>query len=298
MILWTRVTPGRRRRRSTVTWEIAADPSFDAAGRDRARRTTSAERDFTVKVDARGLAAGRTYYYRFRAPAADLAHRPHAHRADRGRRARALRRRLLLELRPGLLPRLPRARRARRPRRRDPPRRLHLRVGPRPVRRRPRHRAAARDRSRSPTTAPATPSTSATPTCRRCTASTRSSRLGRPRDGQQRLEGRRRRTTSPPPRGAGPTARPPPSGPTPSGCRSATRPTRPHLAQARLGRPGRPHPARHAPVGPHRQQRGARSGRRRADDPGAHPAGRRPGRLARGAAPRPRPRAGSWSGSR
>ena len=63
--------------------------------------------------------------------------------------------------------------------------------------------------------------------------------------------------------GAGPSARPPPSGPTPSGCRSASRPTRPHLAQARLGRSGRPHPARHPPVGPHRQQRRPCSGRRR-----------------------------------
>ena len=65
VILWTRVSPTSGGS-VEVTWEVAGDPSFEpvlASG----TATTSAERDFTVKADARGLEAGRTYYYRFRA---------------------------------------------------------------------------------------------------------------------------------------------------------------------------------------------------------------------------------------
>jgi alkaline phosphatase D len=65
IILWTRITRTVARP-IQVGWEIAADPAFQQlAGSGTVE--TSADRDYTVKVDARGLQAGRTYYYRFRA---------------------------------------------------------------------------------------------------------------------------------------------------------------------------------------------------------------------------------------
>src|SRR5262245_54180280 len=64
VILWTRVSAG-----STapvdVAWEIAKDPSFAAVAQS-GSFTTGPERDFTVKVDAKGLEAATTYYYRFK----------------------------------------------------------------------------------------------------------------------------------------------------------------------------------------------------------------------------------------
>ncbi|MCA9607040.1 MAG: alkaline phosphatase D family protein [Myxococcales bacterium] len=68
VILWTRVTPGGPDEvppeRVEVGWEVATDPRFDAivvAGTTR----TDGSRDFTVKLDVRGLAPATTYYYRF-----------------------------------------------------------------------------------------------------------------------------------------------------------------------------------------------------------------------------------------
>jgi alkaline phosphatase D len=66
VILWTRVTPGAGNRPPMfeVTWVVATDEQLtDVVARGRA--ATSAERDWTVKVDAAGLSAGRAYYYRF-----------------------------------------------------------------------------------------------------------------------------------------------------------------------------------------------------------------------------------------
>ncbi|XYI00747.1 alkaline phosphatase D family protein [Sorangium sp. So ce1128] len=65
VILWTRVTPvGGGGAGVEVTWQIALDVGFtDIVGSG--SLTTSAERDYTVKVDADGLEAGTTYYYRF-----------------------------------------------------------------------------------------------------------------------------------------------------------------------------------------------------------------------------------------
>ena len=63
VILWTRISEASGA--VMVTWEIASDPGFTsivASG----EATTDAERDYTVKVDASGLGAGTTYYYRFR----------------------------------------------------------------------------------------------------------------------------------------------------------------------------------------------------------------------------------------
>jgi alkaline phosphatase D len=65
VILWTRVTANG----STsvdVEWSIAEDPALERKVGG-GTVTTSADRDFTVKVDVKGLQPGRTYYYRFRA---------------------------------------------------------------------------------------------------------------------------------------------------------------------------------------------------------------------------------------
>jgi alkaline phosphatase D len=66
VILWTRATPPAGRREVAVTCEIAADPRFTRII-GRTLQTTTAERDFTVKIDAVGLEPGARYFYRFTA---------------------------------------------------------------------------------------------------------------------------------------------------------------------------------------------------------------------------------------
>ncbi len=64
VIIWTRVTPNNEDAEVTVMWEVATDEAFEnLVVMDEG--TTDAGRDFTVKVDASGLDAGTTYYYRF-----------------------------------------------------------------------------------------------------------------------------------------------------------------------------------------------------------------------------------------
>jgi alkaline phosphatase D len=63
VILWTRFKP-EHAGPVTVHWELAEDPEFTNIVMDGALET-SAERDYTVKVDAHGLEAAATYYYRF-----------------------------------------------------------------------------------------------------------------------------------------------------------------------------------------------------------------------------------------
>ncbi|WP_437591429.1 alkaline phosphatase D family protein [Sorangium sp. So ce1000] len=63
VILWTRVTPVKAGA-VTVTWQIALDARFTRIVGSGAL-TTDEARDYTVKLDARGLDAGTTYYYRF-----------------------------------------------------------------------------------------------------------------------------------------------------------------------------------------------------------------------------------------
>ena len=65
VVLWTRLTmPALQTGTVDVEWMIGRDPRMSrVVGRGAAR--TSAERDFTVKVDAAGLEPGATYYYRF-----------------------------------------------------------------------------------------------------------------------------------------------------------------------------------------------------------------------------------------
>lgn len=63
IILWTRITPESDATIS-VAWEVATDKSFTDLVTTGAT-TTNADSDYTVKVDAIGLTAGTTYYYRF-----------------------------------------------------------------------------------------------------------------------------------------------------------------------------------------------------------------------------------------
>jgi alkaline phosphatase D len=68
-IIWTRVTPpGRIRpgtmRRFPVSWKVATDTALTQVVASGSTLATG-ERDFTVKIDVRGLQAGQTYYYGF-----------------------------------------------------------------------------------------------------------------------------------------------------------------------------------------------------------------------------------------
>jgi alkaline phosphatase D len=66
VILWTRVTPAADQvtRMLDVRWTLASDEGLTHVI-TRGTAQTSAARDFTVKVDARGLQPGRHYYYSF-----------------------------------------------------------------------------------------------------------------------------------------------------------------------------------------------------------------------------------------
>jgi alkaline phosphatase D len=64
VILWTRVTPSGTALAQKVSWQVARDPKF-ANTVARGDVETGAARDFTVKLDARGLEPATTYYYRF-----------------------------------------------------------------------------------------------------------------------------------------------------------------------------------------------------------------------------------------
>lgn len=65
VVLWTRLSPIGRRGRVPVFWEVAADRHFRRVVR-RGVAVTDVSRDFIVKVDADGLPAGSTLFYRFR----------------------------------------------------------------------------------------------------------------------------------------------------------------------------------------------------------------------------------------
>ena len=66
VILWTKVTPPESREEVKVTVEVATDAEFTDLVGEAVMTTTTAERDYTVKVDFKGLKAGTPYYYRFR----------------------------------------------------------------------------------------------------------------------------------------------------------------------------------------------------------------------------------------
>lgn len=65
VIIWTRVTPPTDQT-ITVDWEMAEDVDFTTIASS-GQMMTDSSRDYTVKVDAAGLSAGTTYYYRFNA---------------------------------------------------------------------------------------------------------------------------------------------------------------------------------------------------------------------------------------
>ena len=65
VILWTRVTPTVDAP-VTVRWQLATDTSMSVIVTS-GTFTTSQTRDYTVKVDAQGLEADKTYYYMFTA---------------------------------------------------------------------------------------------------------------------------------------------------------------------------------------------------------------------------------------
>ncbi len=65
VIIWTRVNPGDSGAESvSVSWEVASDQEFTDLLHS-GTTTTSAERDFTIKVDVQNLQPGTIYYYRF-----------------------------------------------------------------------------------------------------------------------------------------------------------------------------------------------------------------------------------------
>ncbi|QYJ70809.1 alkaline phosphatase D family protein [Shewanella sp. FJAT-51649] len=63
VILWTRVTPDSAGD-VKVSWQVASDAAFSQL-MTTGEMVTNANRDYTVKIDARGLRAGQTYFYRF-----------------------------------------------------------------------------------------------------------------------------------------------------------------------------------------------------------------------------------------
>ncbi|MGI2259017.1 alkaline phosphatase D family protein [Shewanella sp. GXUN23E] len=63
VILWTRATP-QQSGSVLVSWQVALDKEFKQLVNAGDMRT-DADRDYTVKVDARGLESGQSYYYRF-----------------------------------------------------------------------------------------------------------------------------------------------------------------------------------------------------------------------------------------
>lgn len=64
VIIWTRVTPEKMNVKVPLKWEVAEDPNFNSIYKSDTI-STSAIRDYTVKVDVDGLQPDHVYYYRF-----------------------------------------------------------------------------------------------------------------------------------------------------------------------------------------------------------------------------------------
>lgn len=64
VIIWTRITPAKPVEQIKVKWQFAEDPSMDIVLKE-GTYTTHPGRDYTVKVDVKGLSPNTTYYYRF-----------------------------------------------------------------------------------------------------------------------------------------------------------------------------------------------------------------------------------------
>lgn len=72
VILWTRAVPEDGGPTARVAWSVAEDAAFTRIVRSGAA-VTSAASDYTVKVDADGLEAGRAYHFRFEAAGGSMA---------------------------------------------------------------------------------------------------------------------------------------------------------------------------------------------------------------------------------
>lgn len=64
VILWTRVTPSDSLASIPVRWEIATERAFTSIVQSDTLSTSPA-RDYTVKIDVKGLSPGTKYFYRF-----------------------------------------------------------------------------------------------------------------------------------------------------------------------------------------------------------------------------------------
>jgi alkaline phosphatase D len=64
VVIWTRVSPEDGAEAVPVSWQIAEDAALSRIVKSGALTTTAA-RDFTVKVEVEGLAPGTRYFYRF-----------------------------------------------------------------------------------------------------------------------------------------------------------------------------------------------------------------------------------------
>lgn len=66
VIIWTRVTPQTQLPSIDVSWEVSTDENFENVAQS-GSFITNPDRDYTVKVDVKGLSAGTSYFYRFKA---------------------------------------------------------------------------------------------------------------------------------------------------------------------------------------------------------------------------------------
>ncbi len=64
VIIWTRITPADSLESIEVKWEVSESEDFSNVLKT-GTFTTNPEKDFTVKVDVKGLNPGQIYYYRF-----------------------------------------------------------------------------------------------------------------------------------------------------------------------------------------------------------------------------------------
>jgi alkaline phosphatase D len=65
VVLWTHAAPANSQSAVSLTWEVARDAGFTQVVSSGQVQATAAA-GFTAKVDATGLGAGQSYYYRFR----------------------------------------------------------------------------------------------------------------------------------------------------------------------------------------------------------------------------------------
>ncbi|MDH5464967.1 MAG: alkaline phosphatase D family protein [Thiovulaceae bacterium] len=64
VIIWTRITPNKPKRRIHLFYEVATDSDFNHITH-RGRTITHKDQDYTVKIDLHNLQADQVYYYRF-----------------------------------------------------------------------------------------------------------------------------------------------------------------------------------------------------------------------------------------